>query len=226
MNMNTDIASIDNTDARWPIDLHLLDEVPERLWWRGNPELLRELHRTVAVVGSRAATSYGELSAREIVEMLAHAGGVLMTGGAYGIDRAAMEAALIEGMPQIIVSPAGVDRLYPAGNAELIDAAIRADGLLLSPFAPATSPTRHRFLLRQRQMAALANGTVVVESGCRSGAVAHARCAAALGKPVAAVPGPITSHTSYGTNRLIQDGAARLLLTSKDIEPLLGTLGE
>lgn len=159
----------------------------------------------VALVGARAATRYGERTASQLGEDLAAQGCVVVSGGALGIDAAAHRGALMGGRT-LCVAAGGVDRLYPSANAELQEAVI-AHGALLAEVPPGCQPGRHRFLTRNRLIAALCQATVVVEAAWRSGALATARQAQDLGRPLGAVPGPVTSMESVGCHRLLRAGA-------------------
>ena len=161
--------------------------------------------RALALVGSRASTEYGERVAAQIASELTARGVVVISGGAFGIDAAVHRGALRAG-PTLSVSAGGVDRLYPAGNADLLRAVIDA-GALVAEVPPGCQPGRHRFLTRNRLIAAMGGATVVVEAAWRSGALSTARHARDLGRGLGAVPGPVTSMESVGCHRLLRDGA-------------------
>jgi DNA processing protein len=165
------------------------------------------------VVGARAATSYGAHVAAELGSGLADRGCTVVSGAAIGIDGAAHRGALGVDGPTVAVLACGVDRVYPASH-ELLLERIAASGLVVSEYPPGGVPGRHRFLVRNRLIAGLAAGTVVVEAGLRSGAQRTASDALSLGRPVMAVPGPVTSAMSVGCHRLVRDGA--LLVTCSD----------
>jgi DNA processing protein len=186
---------------------------PLALWVRGPGRLDELCGRAVAVVGARAATSYGAHVAAELGSGLADRGCTVVSGAAIGIDGAAHRGALgVEGAT-VAVLACGVDRVYPASH-ELLLERIAASGLVVSEYPPGGVPGRHRFLVRNRLIAGLAAGTVVVEAGLRSGAQRTASDALSLGKSVMAVPGPVTSAMSVGCHRLVRDGA--LLVTRSD----------
>jgi DNA processing protein len=176
------------------------------------------------MVGSRAATGYGAHVAGEIAADLAERGWAIVSGGAYGVDAAAHRGALAAGGTTIAVLACGVDYAYPAGHADLF-ADIAARGLVISEWPPGRHPARFRFLVRNRTIAALACGTVVVEAGERSGALNTARHAAQLGKPLMAVPGPVTSAQSAGCHRIIRDWGATCVTRADDIIEMLSPLG-
>jgi DNA processing protein len=170
---------------------------------RGTGDLASLGTRAVAVVGARAATSYGEHVAAEFSYSLARADVTIVSGGAYGIDAAAHRGALAAGGQSVLVSAAGLDRPYPTGNAELFRR-VAESGLLVSESPPGTAPHRHRFLTRNRLIAAFAAGTVVVEAARRSGAANTAAHCLAMGRVVMAVPGPVTSAMSAGCHALLR----------------------
>ena len=196
---------------------------PLALWVRGPRSLADVCDRAVAVVGARAATGYGTHLAGEFGAGLAAAGAAVVSGAAIGIDGAAHRGALAGDGPTVAVLACGIDRAYPAAHATLLDR-IAASGLVVSEYPPGGVPARHRFLVRNRLIAALGNGTVVVEAALRSGAQRTAADTRALGRLVMAVPGPVTSGLSAGCHRLIRDGA---LLVSRPEEVLeaVGRLG-
>ncbi len=211
-------------DAEWPGALDQLGQArPYALWLRGSVDLRFACARSVSVVGSRAATSYGGHIAGELSADLGERGWVVVSGGAYGIDAAAHRGALAAQGVTIAILACGVDYPYPAGHADLF-AAIAAQGLVVSEWPPGCRPARTRFLIRNRVIAALACGTVIVEAGERSGALNTARHAAELGKPLMAVPGPVTSAQSAGCHRIIREWAATCVTRATEIIELLSPL--
>ncbi|MGH3196060.1 MAG: DNA-processing protein DprA [Streptosporangiaceae bacterium] len=211
-------------DAAWPSALDQLGQArPYALWLRGNADLRLACSRSVSMVGSRAATGYGGHVAGEIAADLAERGWTIISGGAYGIDAAAHRGALAAEGITIAVLACGVDYPYPAGHADLF-AAIAARGLVVSEWPPGRHPARMRFLVRNRVIAALACGTVIVEAGERSGALNTARHAADLGKPLMAVPGPVTSAQSAGCHRIIREWGATCVTGAADIIEMLSPL--
>ena len=186
---------------------------PLALWVRGPARLDELCGHAVAVVGARAATSYGAHVAGELGSGLADRGCTVVSGAAIGIDGAAHRGALGVDGPTVAVLACGVDRAYPASHQLLLER-IAASGLVVSEYPPGGVPARHRFLVRNRLIAGLAAGTVVVEAGLRSGAQRTASDALSLGLTVMAVPGPVTSAMSAGCHRLVRDGA--LLVTRSD----------
>jgi DNA processing protein len=201
---------------------------PFALWVRGPGRLDELADRSVAIVGSRASTAYGEHVAGDLGYQLAERGWTVVSGGAFGIDAAAHRGALAADGPTIAVLACGVDRPYPAGNGALLNR-IADSGLLVSEWPPGAAPHQHRFLVRNRLIAALTRGTVVVEAAARSGAVATANRAKKLGKQVMAVPGPVTSAMSVGCHELLRgaadDPGARLVASAGHVLDTVGGLG-
>lgn len=215
-------------DRRWPRGLDDLGATsPHCLWVRGDPglDLAGMLDRAVAVVGSRACTAYGEHVAGEVVAGLARAGWTVVSGGAYGVDAVAHRTALAVAGPTVAVLAGGVDRAYPAGNARLLAAIADGGGALVGEVPPGSIPTRSRFLQRNRLIAASSRATVVVEAAWRSGALSSASHAAALLRPVGAVPGPVTSAASAGCHRLLREGAAVCVTDAGEVLELVGGAG-
>ena len=171
--------------------------VPLALWVKGRDRLDEAAVRSAAVVGSRASTAYGEHVATELARDLADRDVTVVSGGAYGIDGCAHRATIASGGRTWIVSAGGLERPYPARHGALFDR-VAAEGLLVSEYPLGARPLRHRFLLRNRLIAALSSATVVVEAALRSGALSTARRAMDLGRPLLAVPGPVTSTMSAG----------------------------
>jgi DNA processing protein len=211
-------------DPEWPPRLDNLGQArPYALWLHGSGDLRFGSVRSVSVVGSRAATGYGVHVAGEIAADLAERGWVIVSGGAYGIDAAAHRGALITGGSTIAVLASGVDQPYPAGHDSLF-ASVADGGLLLSEWPPGSRPTRYRFLVRNRVIAALTQGTVVVEAGERSGALNTARHANDLHRPLMAVPGPVTSVQSAGCHRIVRDWGGSLVTSAADILDVIAPL--
>ncbi len=191
------------TDPDYPFQLRDVPH-PPALDIRG--EVRRDDALAVAVVGSRHPTSYGLGVAETLACDLARRGVTIVSGLARGIDTAAHRGALAGGGRTIAVLGSGIDRIYPPENRELAEE-IAGHGAVVSPFAPGTPPLPRNFPVRNGTIAGLSMGTVVVEAGDRSGALITAAHAAELGRLVFAVPGPVTSATSRGTNGLLRDGA-------------------
>ncbi|WP_263732548.1 DNA-processing protein DprA [Cellulomonas sp. SG140] len=205
-------------DDEWPRGLDDLgDAAPPALWVRGG----LSARSTVAVVGARASTTYGERVAYDLAHGLASRGSCVASGGAYGIDAAAHRGALGAGGPTLVVLAGGVDRAYPAGNARIFEEAVGTGGALVSEVPPGSLPTKSRFLQRNRLIAALSDATVVVEAAWRSGALSSAHHAAALLRPVGAVPGPVTSAASAGCHWLLREGHAVCVTDADEVAELL-----
>jgi len=213
------------SDPEWPLGLDGLGEKrPFCLWVRGGLSLAQACERSIAVVGARAATYYGERQAGEIAAGVADHGLTVVSGAAYGVDAAAHRAALAAGLPTVAVLACGIDRAYPRGNERLIEW-IADEGCLVSEVPPGSSPTRWRFLERNRMIAAMTRGTVVVEAAWRSGALGTAYRAMDLGRPVGAVPGPVTAAMSAGCHRLLRQGATCVTDAGEAVE-LVSAIGE
>lgn len=197
---------------------------PLGLWIRGCGDLAALTRRAVAIVGARASTSYGGEQAAQLAFDIAERGWTVVSGGAFGIDAAAHRGALSAGAPTIAVLAGGIDRSYPSAHAALFER-IAQDGLLVSEWPPGCAPYRHRFLIRNRLIAALSLGCVVVEASARSGARHTAGRAGELGRPVMAVPGPVTSAMSVGTHALVRDTDASLVTGVEHVIEEIGQLG-
>jgi len=200
---------------------------PLALWVRGTLDLAPVGTRSVAIVGSRAATQYGERIAKDFAYGLARRDVLVISGGAYGIDAAAHRGALAANQDTLLVSAGGLDRPYPPSNAELFER-IAASGLLVSESPPGAAPRRHRFLTRNRLIASLGTGTVVVEAAARSGAMNTAAHCAGLGRPRMAVPGPIDSGRSTGCHQLIaaEHNRAHLVASVDDVLAVIGSASD
>jgi DNA processing protein len=204
-------------DPEWPTQLaDLGDDQPYALWARGNADLRFSCLRSVAVVGARAATAYGSYVAAELSASVAARGWTVVSGGAFGIDAAAHRGALAADGSTVAVLACGVDTPFPAAHAELFDA-IAARGVLVSEWPPGRHVSRLRFLVRNRVIAALTAGTVIVEAAERSGALNTARHARDLHRRLMAVPGPVTSDLSAGCHRVIRDWHATLVTSASDV---------
>ncbi|QEU91527.1 DNA-processing protein DprA [Streptomyces kanamyceticus] len=212
-------------DAEWPVPLDDLgDARPIGLWVRGRPSLRIWALRSVAVVGARACTEYGAHMAAGLAAGLAERGWVVVSGGAYGVDGAAHRGALGAGGATVAVLACGVDRTYPRGHAQLLGR-IAEQGLVVGELPPGDHPTPSRFILRNRVIAALTRGTVVVEAAYRSGALVTARGAQELGRFTMGVPGPATSGLSAGVHELLR-GDGVLVTDAAEVVELVGDMGE
>ena len=219
-------------DPEWPTQLddlmraEVLDErggPPLGLWVRG-PRGLDELGQAVAVVGARSATTYGAEVAAAIAGSLARAAHPVVSGAAFGIDNAAHRGTLAAGGPTVAVLACGVDRAYPVAHKELLDHLGRTSAVV-AEVPLGCAPTRGRFLSRNRLIAALTLGTVVVEAASRSGALNTANWAGRLNRHLMCVPGPVTSAQSQGAHHLIRLGAATLVTHGDEVLELVGEAG-
>jgi DNA processing protein len=216
-------------DDEWPesaLDwLAPVEAPPLGLFLRGPRRLSELAERAVAIVGARATTVSGAHVAGELGLGIADRGWTVVSGGAYGVDGAAHRGALDStGADTIAVLACGVDVTYPRGHDQLLDR-IAADGLIVSEHPPGCAPTRIRFLVRNRLIAALAQGTVVVEAAVRSGSLTTARQARDLSRHLMAVPGPITSEMSAGCHKLLRNGAT-CVTSAADVLEIVGTYGD
>ncbi|MGH3738129.1 MAG: DNA-processing protein DprA [Micromonosporaceae bacterium] len=198
---------------------------PICLWVRGAARLDDVLERSVAVVGARAATEYGVHVASELGFGLADRGWTVVSGGAYGIDAAAHRGALTAGGPTAAVFACGVDTAYPVGHVGLFDR-IADTGLLISEWPPGVTPQRHRFLIRNRVIAAATRGTVMVEAAARSGARATLNRARRLGRGAMAMPGLVTSAMSVGSHIELREARARLVTNTDEVVEEVGRIGD
>ncbi|WP_399529115.1 DNA-processing protein DprA [uncultured Rothia sp.] len=209
-------------DPLWPPQLNDLGPArPYGLWCRGDSRHLLDVASapSVALVGSRDPSIYGTEATTHLAAELARRGYTVISGGAMGIDIAAHRAALSQqgsDLPTIAFMAGGLDRLYPAQNSDALNMIVDR-GLIMSEVSVGNTPTRWRFLERNRLIAALARHTIVVEARWRSGALNTARHAMEIGRTLWAVPGQINSPNSVGTNRLLRDGLAQTLTEAADI---------
>jgi DNA processing protein len=214
-------------DGEWPTQLSALGPAAPWGLFVVGAELRVAAARSVAVVGARAATQYGLHVASDLATDLASRGWAVVSGGAYGVDAAAHRGALAAPGPTIAALAFGVDVAYPRGHASLFARIRDEGGVLVSEFPPGATPTRPRFLTRNRIIAALTRGTVVVEAAHRSGALNTAAVARRLGRPVLVVPGPVTSAQSVGCHRLARgDDPARIVTDAAEVIEEVGLIGE
>ncbi len=212
-------------DDEWPDALDDLDDrAPLALWVAGQASLGDVTRRAVAVVGARACTQYGETVAAELSSGLGDRGWTVVSGGAYGIDGSAHRGALAVDAATVAVLACGVDVAYPAAHDGLLRS-VRATGAVVSELPPGCRPTRVRFLERNRVIAALGRGTVVVEAAARSGALNTAGHAERLSRVVMAVPGPVTSAASAGCHLLVRTLGASLVTSAADVVDLVSPVG-
>ena len=211
---------------RWPEQLDDLQESsPHCLWVKASKPEVFDFCDSLSVVGSRSATGYGEWVTSEIVADSSSRNLPIISGGAYGIDAIAHRAAIANELVTVAFMAGGIDRLYPSGNAALF-AKMLERGAVVAEQAPGASPTKWRFLQRNRLIAAMSSATIVVEAGQRSGALNTVTHALELGRPVGVVPGAITSQASAGCNRLISEGLVSSICAPSEAADLaLGKAG-
>ncbi|MEV4949216.1 DNA-processing protein DprA [Streptomyces sp. NPDC053755] len=212
-------------DTEWPRQLDDLgDTRPIGLWLRGPADLRTWALRSVALVGARACTPYGAHIATTLASDLAERGWVVVSGAAFGIDGAAHRGALAVQGATIAVLACGVDVPYPRGHAGLLGR-IAEQGLVIGELPPGSHPTPSRFILRNRVIAALTRGTVVIEAEYRSGSLVTARHAQRLGRHTMGIPGPATSGLSAGVHELLR-GEATLVTDAAEVVELVGDMGQ
>jgi DNA processing protein len=213
-------------DPERPTQLDALgDSRPVALWLCGQTDLRFACLRSVSLVGARAATAYGTRVGTGVAADLADRGWTVISGGAYGIDACAHRGALAVGGCTVAVLASGLSFGYPKGHHDLFEA-IAGTGVMVRECPPDRAPTRPGFLIRNRVIAALSRGTVVVEAALRSGALNSARHAREINRPVMAVPGPVTSEQSVGCHELIRERGATCVTGVRDILELVAPLGE
>ncbi|GGA28910.1 DNA-processing protein DprA [Dyella nitratireducens] len=205
------------TEADFPPQLETIPQPPAALFVAGDTSLL--LHPQVAIVGARSASTAGKTNAQAFARYLAQAGFVVTSGLADGIDGAAHEAALAAAQPTVAVIGTGPDLVYPRKHREL-SARIEAQGVLVSEFPPGTAARADHFPRRNRIIAGLSLGTLVIEAGMQSGSLITARLAGEQGREVFAVPGSIHNPLARGCHRLIRDGA-RLVESAVEVAETL-----
>ena len=207
-------------DSDWPVQLNDLKATPIGLIIKGERSLLTEIEISLSIVGTRNPTPYGSRIASEFAAGAADRSFTVISGGAYGIDAAAHRGALAAEGTTVAVLAGGISRNYPAGH-EALFAEIAETGLLISEVMPQVPALPARFLIRNRIIAALSRGTIVVEAAYRSGSLRTAREAAEILRPVMAVPGPINSPTSEGSHKLITERCAELVSSISDVMELV-----
>ncbi|MDG4823596.1 DNA-processing protein DprA [Asanoa sp. WMMD1127] len=197
---------------------------PLCFWVRGEWPLAEAFERSVAIVGARAATQYGEHVATDLAYGLAEREWTVVSGGAFGIDAAAHRGALAAGGLTIAVLACGIDRVYPVAHTALFDRILET-GLLVTEWPPGADPLRPRFLIRNRVIAAATRGTVLVEAAARSGATQTMRRALAVDRPAMVVPGPVTSAMSVGCHEMLRHESARLVASAAHVLEEVGRIG-
>lgn len=208
-------------DAQWPTGVDDLGvHAPPALWWRGRAESMQAMQRSIALVGARAATGYGEHVAMEASAGLVERGFTIVSGAAYGIDGMVHRAALASEGVTIAFLAGGVDRFYPSGHEALLSSIVET-GAVVSELPCGSAPTKWRFLQRNRLIATASQATVILEAGQRSGSLNTAGHAAAAGRPLGAVPGPVTSPASAGCHRLLREFDARCVSNAAEMAELI-----
>ena len=228
-NADTEFAKIQSAgaflltpeDSDWPIRVDDLESPPIALIVKGRRDLFT--NPSLAIVGTRNPTPYGTRIAGDFAAGFVDREWDIVSGGAYGIDSAAHRGALVAEGRTIAVIASGIDTPYPSGNSRLFDE-ICENGAIVSEVAPGVPALPHRFLTRNRIIAALSQSTLVVEAAFRSGSLRTARDAAQLLRPVMAIPGPINSPSSEGCHRLIGERAAELVTSVADACELISAL--
>jgi DNA processing protein len=220
-------------DRGWPARLDDLDHAeplqgtsgaPVGLWARGAGDLAQLVEHSVAVVGARECTTYGAECASDLGADLSDSGWTVVSGAAYGIDGCAHRGALAMARPTVAVLACGADVDYPRSHATLLER-IADEGLVVSEQAPGEAPLKNRFLSRNRIIAGLTVGTVVVEAAVRSGSLNTLHWADQLGRVTMALPGPVTSRASGGAHGAVREGKAVLVTSASDVVEEVGGLG-
>lgn len=211
-------------DEEWPPGVDDLPHPPFCLWVSGEGSLAQLCERSVSMVGARAATPYGTQVAAELSYGLSERGFTIVSGAAHGIDTASHRGALAAEGPTVAAMACGIDIAYPVANSGLLQQ-IEQAGVVVTELPPGSAPQKQRFLSRNRLIAALTPGTLVVEAGLRSGSRSTAAAASRLGRLLAAVPGPVTSPASAGPHQLIRDCGATLVSDVGECADLFGSIG-
>jgi len=217
------ISYISKIDPNWPKQLLDLRQIePIGLFYKGNFEIIN--NKSIAIVGTRKSSSEGNMISTEIAFDLARSGLNIISGGAIGIDNAAHQGALIANGVTISIQAAGLNKLYPSKNNETFNKIIKT-GIMISEYPPNRISSKINFLHRNRLIAALSIGTIVIEAGKVSGALSTARYATKLNRILMAMPGSILSKSSIGTNDLIRNREAELIIDVKQILNLISPIG-
>ena len=199
---------------------------PHALWVAGNTNLAGLFAQSVGVVGTRHATKYGHMATKDLVAGLGGHNYTVVSGGALGIDTVAHTTAMDVNTPTVMVAACGPGEYYPRSNKALFERVVATGGALITEYPPAVTPDRHRFLTRNRLVAALTLGTVLVEAPFRSGALNTLKWVNAFNRTAMAVPGPVTDAQSLGANLAIQNNEAELVLNAGQIHEQLSAVGE
>lgn len=199
------------------IDTNYPQFTPFLLWYKGDIELITKLQYSVSIVGTRSATKYGQQVVEDCCELISQENMLTISGGAKGIDSLVHKSSLLYGGKTISILANGLLDPYPRTNHVLFQTLIKENNLLLSEYFPNTPVSKHRFLVRNRLVAALGDSILIVEAGQRSGTANTAAWANRLGKLVLAIPGPIYAKESIGCNNLIAKDRAYLVANPIDI---------
>ena len=199
---------------------------PHALWVAGNTNLAGLFAQSVGVVGTRHATKYGHMATKDLVAGLGGHNYTVVSGGALGIDTVAHTTAMDVNTPTVVVAACGPGEHYPRSNKALFERVVATGGALVTEYPPAVTPDRHRFLTRNRLVAALTLGTVLVEAPFRSGALNTLKWVNAFNRTAMAVPGPVTDAQSLGANLAIQNKEAEMVLNAGQIHEQLSAVGE
>lgn len=199
---------------------------PHALWVAGNTNLAGLFAQSVGVVGTRHATKYGHMATKDLVAGLGGHNYTVVSGGALGIDTVAHTTAMDVNTPTVVVAACGPGEHYPRSNKALFERVVATGGALVTEYPPAVTPDRHRFLTRNRLVAALTLGTVLVEAPFRSGALNTLKWVNAFNRTAMAVPGPVTDAQSLGANLAIQNNEAEMVLNAGQIHEQLSAVGE
>lgn len=199
---------------------------PHALWVAGNTNLAGLFAQSVGVVGTRHATKYGHMASKDLVAGLGGHNYTVVSGGALGIDTVAHTTAMDVNTPTVVVAACGPGEHYPRSNKALFERVVATGGALMTEYPPAVTPDRHRFLTRNRLVAALTLGTVLVEAPFRSGALNTLKWVNAFNRTAMAVPGPVTDTQSLGANLAIQNNEAEMVLNAGQIHEQLSAVGE
>lgn len=216
------VAAADANSLNLPSDA----VAPHGLWVKGNTDLASLVANSVAFVGTRNITKYGRDATEDLVRGVVREHYTVVSGGAVGVDAVAHKAALDCQAGTVVVAACGPGKVYPRQHAELFDRIAATGNAIVTEYPPGTNPERHRFLTRNRLVAALSQGTVLVEAPFRSGALNTLKWANVFNRPAMAVPGPITSIASLGTNLAIQNERASMVLNAGQIHELLSGVGK
>ncbi|WP_296147041.1 DNA-processing protein DprA [uncultured Corynebacterium sp.] len=221
MSFGAAVAGASKSDEKLPPDAH----PPHGLWVRGNANLAQLFASAVGIVGTRAASSYGHHATADLCRGLVRHQHTIVSGGALGIDTVAHTSALDAGGATVVVAACGAGQVYPRRNEALFSRIASEGGAVVTEYPPGVTPDRHRFLTRNRLVAALTQGTVVVEAAFRSGALNTLKWVEVFNRVGMAVPGPILGPGSLGTNLAIRDGRAAMVLSADDAHEKLSPIG-